>query len=259
VNVSTAALNGKFRSAWTSTKTRSRPRSRTAFSRSFCRRPSERRRRQNESPSTAQPNTDANRLEMERSRRLEEAAGMAYESLVFKRSGHWRTVKVPSAHVALCRAKTRGLPTRHHRSGALAISRSKWIKIERTIQICMKKFSEWFGSKRNYTKDTKHRRSSPSEKFGGRALEKMSGQRSTARARRSREQSSFTRSSRMDFILSSRQRRKRNWGVGSFDRVPASSSRDRSWSFVVAARPTYQQYDMVLGSTQCKETCGERI
>src|SRR3984893_8986693 len=38
---------------------RSRPRSRTAFSRSFCQRPSERRRRQNGSPSTAQPNTEA--------------------------------------------------------------------------------------------------------------------------------------------------------------------------------------------------------
>ena len=57
-NVSMAASNDKFRSAWTSTKTRSRRRSSTAFSRSFCRRPSERRRRQNGSPSTTQPNTD---------------------------------------------------------------------------------------------------------------------------------------------------------------------------------------------------------
>src|ERR1700719_1894460 len=105
----------------------------------------------------------------------------------------------------------------------------------------LKGFSEWFGLKTKLHERHQIPPSSPSEKFGGRALEKMSGQRSMARARRSREQSSFTRSSRMDFISSSRQRRKK------FDRGPASSSRDRSWSFVVAARPTYQQYDMVLG------------
>jgi hypothetical protein len=131
-------------------QTRSRPRSRTAFSRSFCQRPSERRRRQNGSPSTAQPNTEANRLEMERSRRLKEAAGMAYKSLVFK-IGPLANGEGP---IGACRALSRQDPgspgvsrlagvcrdrswsTRHHRSGALAISRSEWIKIERTIQIC---------------------------------------------------------------------------------------------------------------------------
>jgi hypothetical protein len=59
------------------------------------------------------------------------------------------------------------------------------------------------------------------------------------------------------FVIPTTTQKKR--GVGSFDRGPASSSRDRSWSFVAAARPTYQQYDMVLGRRQRKETCGERI
>src|ERR1700719_3770538 len=73
----------------------------------------------------------------------------------------------------------------------------------------LKGFSEWFGLKTKLHERHQIPPSSPSEKFGGRALEKMSGQRSMAKARRSREQSSFTRSSRMDFISSSRQQRKR--------------------------------------------------
>jgi hypothetical protein len=72
-------------------------------------------------------------MEMERSRRSKEAAGMAYESLVFKKSGHWRTLKMPSAHVALCRAKTRGLRVCRGWPGSVAISPGQPAIIDRVL------------------------------------------------------------------------------------------------------------------------------
>jgi len=58
---------------------------------------------------------------------------MAHESLVFKRSGHWRTVKVPSAHVALCRAKTRGLRVCRGWPGSVAIGHGQPVIIDRVL------------------------------------------------------------------------------------------------------------------------------
>ena len=72
-------------------------------------------------------------MEMARPRRSKEAAGMAYESLVFKKSGHWRTLKMPSAHVALCRAKTRGLRVCRGWPGSVAISDGQPAIIDRVL------------------------------------------------------------------------------------------------------------------------------
>jgi hypothetical protein len=72
--------------------------------------------------------------------------------------------------------------------------------------------------------DIRHHRLSPSENFGGRALEKMSDQRSMARARCSRgfRHPDNDAKERGELV------RSRPISADGHDRVPASSSRDRS-------------------------------